>query len=239
MNIGKEILKASKQLSDICDGLSFIEPTHTVYNPLVYAWAPYSRYVETYANNRKKVVFIGMNPGPWGMAQVGVPFGEITMVKDFLNISEPVGKPNPEHPKRPIQGFDCERSEVSGRRLWGMVKHRYGTAANFFIDHFVLNYCPLVFMEDSGKNRTPDKLPPNEREALYEACDKHLFCVLDLLQPEWVIGVGKFAAARIEACGFRPTNRIDWVLHPSPASPAANKDWSGFVEKKLKNIGVW
>ena len=34
----------------------------------------------------KRVVFLGMNPGPFGMAQVGVPFGEVAAVRDWLRI---------------------------------------------------------------------------------------------------------------------------------------------------------
>jgi len=42
-----------------------------------------------------------MNPGPWGMAQTGVPFGEINAVKDWLGINAEVDKPQKQHPKRP------------------------------------------------------------------------------------------------------------------------------------------
>ena len=104
-----------------------------------------------------------------------------------------------EHPKRPILGFSCERSEVSGRRLWGTIAERFSTPAKFFSAHFIANYCPLVFMESTGRNRTPDKLPADERDALFEVCDAHLRRIVAILEPEWVIGVGAFARARAEA----------------------------------------
>ncbi|HOO93245.1 MAG TPA: single-stranded DNA-binding protein, partial [Opitutales bacterium] len=154
--------------------LRFAEPVHTVYNPLDYARDAHEAYLRRYGMGTKRVVFLGMNPGPWGMAQVGVPFGEIPAVRDWLGIEVPVRRPDPEHPKRPIQSFACKRSEVSGRRLWGLFARRFGSADTFFQDHFVLNYCPLVFMLESGANHTPDKLPASERDALYRACDEHL-----------------------------------------------------------------
>jgi len=233
------LLKSSETLRNHVNALRFQPPTDQVYNPLDYAWEPYADYLCKFGNQSKKVVFLGMNPGPWGMAQIGVPFGEITMIRDWLGISGCVGKPLVEHPKRPIEGFACERSEVSGRRLWGLFRDRFGQPELFFKDHFVLNYCPLVFMESTGRNRTPDKLNADERELLYAACDAHLQEVVQILSPDWLIGVGKFAASRAEVAleGFKIN--INWILHPSPASPAANRDWAGLAERKLLDLGIW
>jgi single-strand selective monofunctional uracil DNA glycosylase len=239
MSINHGVLQAAEQLSQQVSVLKFSPPTHTVYNPLSYAWRAHRAYIERYVRGSVKVVFLGMNPGPWGMAQVGVPFGEISAVQEWIGICEPVDRPVPEHPKRPIEGFDCRRSEVSGRRLWGLFRDRFGSAEDFFRDHFVLNYCPLVFMESSGKNRTPDKLPPAEREPLFAACDEHLRRVVELLSPDWVIGVGKFASKQAENALSSIPVKIDWILHPSPASPAANRDWAGLARTKLLELGVW
>ncbi len=61
-----------------------------------------------------------MNPGPWGMVQSGVPFGEVAAVRDWMKIKSSAKQPKSVHPKRPIEGLSCKRSEVSGRRLWGL-----------------------------------------------------------------------------------------------------------------------
>ncbi len=237
--ISETLLAASLELRDSVNRLSFAPPTAQVYNPLDYAWEPYADYTRKFGGTSKEVVFLGMNPGPWGMAQVGVPFGEVEAVRDWLGIRGQVNRPSVEHAKRPIEGFACERSEVSGRRLWGLFRQRFIQPEQFFAQHYVLNYCPLVFMEDSGKNRTPDKLSIEEREPLYAACDAHLRRLVETLQPRWLIGVGKFAATRAqEACQGMDLG-IDWILHPSPASPAANKDWAGFAQRKLFELGVW
>ncbi|MEI6534611.1 MAG: single-stranded DNA-binding protein, partial [Verrucomicrobiaceae bacterium] len=160
--------------------------------------------------------------------------------RDWMGISEPVSKPSPEHPKRPIVGFDCPKSEVSGRRLWGLCAERFGTAEKFFQDHFVANYCPLVFMSESGANLTPDKISVQEMQPVFAACDEHLRRIVEILQPKWLIGVGGFAESRAQFLREHfPQMKIARILHPSPASPAANKDWSGNVTRTLETLGVW
>jgi single-strand selective monofunctional uracil DNA glycosylase len=233
------LVAAAERLRQRVDRLRFAPPVSHVYNPLDYAWNPHEHYLRAYGRGRKKVVFLGMNPGPFGMVQTGVPFGEINAVRNWLKILGQVAEPRNEHPKRPIQGFDCPRSEVSGRRLWGFFAERFGTAAAFFQDHFVLNYCPLAFLEATGKNRTPDKLPAAEREALYEVCDDHLREAVAALSPEWVIGIGDFAFKRAEEACAGQGIKLGRVLHPSPASPAANRDWAGTAGKQMTALGAW
>ena len=241
MSSADTLISAAAALRDALAPLHFSAPTAHVYCPLDYAWAPHETYLRRFGDGRKKVILVGMNPGPWGMTQTGVPFGEICAVRDWMGIHEPVGKPANEHPKRRVVGFACEQSEVSGRRLWVLFKERFGPAEVFFKDHFVANYCPLVFMEDSGRNRTPDKLPVEETTVMEQHCDAHLRAVITTLQPEWVIGVGGFAEERAKRAlevlggGFK----VGRILHPSPASPAANRDWAGTATKQMVQIGVW
>lgn len=235
---GESLVTIARALSDAVDALAFDDPVAFVYNPLVYARAPHEAYLSRFARHRCDALLVGMNPGPFGMAQTGVPFGEVAAVRDFLRIDEPVGRPEVEHPKRPVLGFDCTRSEVSGRRLWGWAEERFGTAARFSRHFLAWNYCPLVFMEDGGRNRTPDKLPAAERAPLEAACDRALVAVVEALEPRHVIGVGRFAtdmATRVlGAAGIeRP---IGMVLHPSPASPIANRGWAPQAEAQLEAL---
>lgn len=233
-----EVRALTERLSTDVGRLKFGPPVVYVYNPLRYAAAPHRAYVDAYARGTKRVMFLGMNPGPYGMAQTGVPFGEVSTVRGWLGIDGEVGRPAPEHPKRPITGFACERSEVSGQRLWGLFAERYGTAKAFFQHHYVANYCPLVFMEESGKNRTPDKLSKDERKALYAACDAHLDGLLRALAPEVVVGVGAFAYQRAAAV-VQDRARVCTLLHPSPASPLANQGWAVKATAQLVEAGIW
>lgn len=232
---------ATRRLCRALAPLRFSAPVDTVYQPLDYAWAAHAQYLDRYGRGRKRVVFLGMNPGPFGMAQTGIPFGEIAAVRDWMGIETAVGKPDPEHPKRPIEGFACKRSEVSGRRLWGLFAERFPQAGDFFADHFVLNYCPLVWMGATGANLTPDKLPAAEMVPVEEACLSHLAEVITLLEPECLVGVGGFAEERLQraaqAAGSRA--RIGRILHPSPASPAANRGWAAAATRQLVEAGVW
>ncbi|MFK7988395.1 MAG: uracil-DNA glycosylase family protein [Sandaracinaceae bacterium] len=230
--------KIDRRLSKKLAKLSFAPPTAHVYDPLAYARAPHEAFLERYGQGPKEVVLLGMNPGPFGMAQTGVPFGDPTFVREWMGIEGKVNKPGNEHPKRPIIGLESTRKEVSGTRLWGWAKDRFGTADAFFARFFVLNYCPLVFMEEGGRNRVPEKLPKAEREPLFAACDQALREAIDLLSPQTVVGVGKFA----EDCAKRVLGdrelTIGRVLHPSPASPLANKGWREPAEKALLDLGI-
>ncbi len=217
--------------------LRFSPPVTHVYNPLCYARRSYDRYLRRYGRRPKRVILVGMNPGPWGMAQTGVPFGEIGYVRDWMAICEPVSKPVPEHPKRPVEGFDCRRSEVSGRRLWGWAAETFGSPQAFFRHFFVANYCPLMFMEATGRNRTPDKLPVAEKRPLLAICDAALKQTLDHFQPQFVIGIGAFAAGRVAAAA--PDNSVTGqITHPSPANPRANRGWRDIVSGELRQLGV-
>lgn len=229
-----------EQLTLALEPMTFDAPITHVYNPLTYARVPATAYAEKWgAPTPREAIFIGMNPGPWGMAQTGVPFGEVSLVRDFLRVDGEVAKPDPEHPKRPIEGFDCQRSEVSGQRLWGWVQQRFHTPSDFFDRFFVWNYCPLVFMEESGRNFTPDKLPVEKREELFAPCDEAVRQIVKIYQPDLLIGVGVFAEGRIRAAlGEQQAVRVGRVLHPSPASPKANRGWAKYAEDELTALGV-
>ena len=233
------LVESAKRLRDAVGKLRFAPPVSHVYNPLDYAWAAHETYLRRFGDSRKRVIFLGMNPGPFGMAQTGVPFGEISSVRDWLGIQEKIGKPALEHPKRPVQGFDCTRSEVSGQRLWGLFAKSFDSAKDFSREHLVMNYCPLVFIESTGKNRTPDKLPAAEREELFKACNTHLREAVEILKPAWVVGVGDFAMKRAEEIFPNGPVKIGRILHPSPASPAANRGWAEAATRQLREMGIW
>jgi single-strand selective monofunctional uracil DNA glycosylase len=122
--------------------------------------------------------------------------------------------------------------------LWGALKARYGEPEGFFEHGFIANYCPLVFMEESGKNRTPDKLSRPERELLFAACDRYLAAIVDALEPRYVVGVGKFAAERAQAVFAGREVGIATIPHPSPANPVANRGWLAQVDVALSAVGL-
>jgi single-strand selective monofunctional uracil DNA glycosylase len=233
-----DLVAVSRRLCNAVEKLRFASPVEFVYNPLRYAREPHEAYLKRFGQHQRRVLLLGMNPGPFGMAQTGVPFGDVTQVSSFLGVDGRVTRPKREHPKRPVLGFQCPRREVSGSRLWGWAADRFGSSQTFNQTFFVHNYCPLAFLTASGANHTPDKLPRVERDALFELCDRALQQTVALLDTEWVIGVGKFAQARAESALAGDGIQIGTILHPSPASPQANRGWARIVEQQLADYGL-
>lgn len=223
-----------KNLASLC----FAPPVQFVYNPLIYASKAHLSYWRRYGSPPKEIIFLGMNPGPWGMVQTGIPFGDVSMVQEWLDIQEPVRVPDQMHPKRLVRGFDCPRMEVSGRRLWGWARQRFETPDRFFTRFWVANYCPLAFLEAGGRNRTPDKLPRKEKEPLLTACDQALRQIVQLLHPCMVVGVGQFAAQQARRALADTGIRVGRITHPSPANPRANRGWGELVEQELREMGI-
>lgn len=226
------------ELSASVDALRFGPPVAYVYNPLSYAREPFLEYLRRFGKGPKRAIFVGMNPGPWGMAQTGVPFGEVDLVGGWMGITGLVGKPSREHPARKVEGFACKRHEVSGKRLWGWAAARFGQPEKFFGHFLVLNYCPLMFMEEGGKNRTPDKLPATERAALEAVCDRALLALVSRVGAEKVVGVGGYAREAARRALASTGVEVASITHPSPANPAANRGWSAIVERELSNLGL-
>ncbi len=235
---GPLLTQVARRLASEAATLRFGPPVTHVYNPLEYAWRPHAAYLERYGSPPREIVLLGMNPGPWGMAQTGVPFGEVASVRGWLRIEDEVDRPAAEHPKRPVEGFACRRSEVSGRRLWGWAGATFGTPEAFFDRFFVANYCPLAFLEESGRNRTPDRLPAAEREPLFATCDRALRDTVSALGARTVVGIGRFAEERTKAALEGTHVRVGRVTHPSPANPAANTGWEALVEAELDALGI-
>lgn len=233
-----ELAEIARALDRETAALAFPAPVAYVYRPLDYAREPHEDYLRRWARPGVAAILLGMNPGPFGMAQTGVPFGEVELVRDWLGVRGAVGRPAREHPKRPVDGFACRRSEVSGRRLWGWARQRFGAPEAFFSRFFVMNYCPLVFMDEAGRNLTPDKFSAAAQEPLHAACDRALRAAVHALQPRAVVGVGAFAAARARAALADAEVATGMILHPSPASPAANRGWAEQAERQLAALGL-
>ena len=210
-----------------------------VYNPLVYAWDVHKKYIEIAGGRGAKTVMLGMNPGPHGMGQMGIPFAATSMVRDLLGISGiPVGQPSDPHPRRPVIGLDYPREEVSGTRVWSLLSDTYGGSESIFEKVFLVNHCPLMLLDgDRATNVTPDKISGQTARSLLERCDEHLVEVVDILGAETVIGIGKFAERRALAALEGMDVEVRGCWHPSPASPLANRnggrDWRENVSSVL------
>lgn len=232
----KALIDDASRLGKQCGKLHFGEPVATVYNCFDYALPGYAAYVEKFVDGPRRSLFLGMNPGPWGMVQTGIPFGEIAAVRDWMGLRAQVAQPPQLHPARPVDGLECTRSEVSGRRLWGLFAELFPQPADFFQHSFVVNYCPLAFMLESGANLTPDKLPQAQRAPLEALCDAHLQSLIQTLQPELLFGVGAWSTRNLKR--LAPADcKVATLLHPSPASPIANRYWPQRPLEQLRAAG--
>ena len=232
------LVRSTLQVVQELRALRFSPPVACVYNPLDYAWEMHRAWLERFGTGTKEVLLVGMNPGPFGMVQTGVPFGEVEAVRSWLGLHGVVRKPLEEHAKRPVTGMACTRTEVSGKRLWGWAAARFVTPQRFARRFFVHNYCPLAFVAESGANLTPDKLSKIETAPLFAICDRMLLTVVDTLKPQLVVGIGAFAEQRARAVLAQRSVRIGRMPHPSPASPAANQGWERLADAALQALGV-
>ena len=96
-------------------------------------------------------------------------------------------------------------------------------------------------MSQTAANHTPDKISAAEMAPVEEACLEHLRQVVEILQPSYLIGVGAFAEERLKRAAQINGSQaiIGKVLHPSPASPAANRGWAEAATKQLETQLVW
>ena len=240
--IVERMIEASSKLRDdvekFADSLVKEGSVDAVYNPLAYAWEPHRAYLELASGGGAKTLLLGMNPGPHGMGQMGIPFAATSVVRDLLKITNlEVGQPRKPHPKRPISGLDWPKEEVSGTRLWGLLANEYGSAESIFKSVFLLNHCPLMlFSGERATNITPDKITGSTTKALLERCDEHLREVVDIMQIERVIGVGRYSEKRALNALSGIDISVTTCWHPSPASPLANRNKGEDWKKNVRNV---
>ena len=240
--IVERMIETSSKLRDdvekFADSLVKEGSVDAVYNPLAYAWEPHRAYLELASGGGAKTLLLGMNPGPHGMGQMGIPFAATSVVRDLLKITDlEVGQPSTPHPKRPVSGLDWPKEEVSGTRLWGLLADEYGNAESIFKSVFLLNHCPLMlFSGERATNITPDKITGPTTKALLERCDEHLREVVDILQIEGVIGVGKYSEKRALNALSGIDISVTTCWHPSPASPLANRNKGEDWKKNVRNV---
>ncbi|CAG5129987.1 unnamed protein product [Candidula unifasciata] len=229
---------------ELCEKLSRVSlpgKIQYVYNPLEYAFDSHLNFVRRFCTGEKYVLFVGMNPGPFGMSQNGVPFGECSIVKEWLQIEGEVLKPVLEHPKRRIVGLECSRSEVTGARFWQLIRTLCHTPEHFFRTSYVHNLCPFAFLTDTGKNVTPPQLASSILDQINVLCNATLIEVVRLLKSKYVICVGKYALAQAQKAlsGDEFSGiTLECLMHPSPINPAANKGWADIAIKQLTEIGI-
>ena len=150
-------------------------PGHARLQPAAVRAAAHREYLRRYARDAEARRLPRHEPRAVGH---GADRDPVRRGRGGARLARDLGRGRPARARAPeaarSRASRARRSEVSGARLWGAFAARHGTAERFFRERFVANYCPLLFLEESGRNRTPDRLAPPERRALFAACDEHL-----------------------------------------------------------------
>ncbi|MEB3298809.1 MAG: single-stranded DNA-binding protein [Candidatus Sericytochromatia bacterium] len=222
-----------------------------IYRPQAYAEAPLAAWLEQYGRpGPRRALFLGMNPGPWGMGQTGIPFGDPEIVRSWMGLTGPVHNPKGARPDRPVLGLHSKRRESSGQSLYGWAMERFGTAESFFRWVFVVNYCPLLFFDENGKNVIPTDFRKGGlglRE-MTAWCDAALQAWIAMMEPTWVVGIGGYATARLTAAlealpaAGKRHPKLASIIHPSPQTRGhwGRTGWSAYVEKQMADSGlIW
>lgn len=237
-------LKATKTLNERFQELTFNEKVETYYNPLTYALPVHEAYLNKFGNEPKQAFFLGMNPGPWGMAQTGIPFTDPYIARDWMDLPQKsVGTPKNEREDRPVKGWESERKEASGQRLHGYFRRLYGSLESFFEIGIVQNYCPLVMYANDGTNLTPEDLLKDDREKIFKACGPYIEQLLHFYEPEVLVGIGRFGQRRLANVADLSQEEVFYLPHPSPASPIATRNggdyWRNLVKETLEEAGLY
>ena len=201
---------------------------YIVYNPLTYARNMHLEYLKKSTGHGATILFLGMNPGPFGMMQTGVPFGAVSYVRDYLNIKNDV-KEFCLHPKHKIIGLETKRDEPSGKKLWALMQSLYPKSNELFSHITVQNYCPLAFLDDSGKNIALNNV--KNRKELESLCDNYIKDYILDNNIKVLVGVGVYAYEKLLSLNLNLT--VIKILHPSPLNPLSHKGWDEGVMKQI------
>ncbi len=194
---------------------------HIVYNVFEYAWQGWEAYIHKCAKLSAKIMLLGINPGPHGMLQTGIPFGSISAVRNYIGIHDAdIKQPTVLHKNRPVDGMKYTKEEQSGLLLWNTIESLFTNSLNFFSHCFVINYCPLAFFTQKGENITPDKLGTEERKDVEHRCTSHLLEYLNIFNTSLILAIGRYAFNKAQLLSrdlhIIPQKNIIYIPHPSP-----------------------
>ncbi|XP_049285272.1 single-strand selective monofunctional uracil DNA glycosylase [Anopheles funestus] len=237
----QQVYHIEQELSAALRKVTLPSDVAACYDPIEYASEIHCAYLQRFLDGPKPILFLGMNPGPWGMCQTGVPFGYVPAVRDWMGLRGTVTKPKPELAARPVEGLACTREEQSGKRWWGLYEELCGTSDGFFRSCFVYNLCPLAFFHQTGRNITPSELKGKAKGEIQSISEQYLAIALTLLKPKIVISVGRYTEDRIKS--LTKQNKIDPTIatycmpHPSPRS-LNNTNWPEKAKLWLTEHGI-
>ena len=281
-----DLIKTTRILADDLHALRRPAGVSHVYNPLRYMWPAHERFLSRHyvtdrasapdgrldfyepagATRPRRYLILGMNPGPHGMVQTGLPFGDVVNAAAMLGYRTGDQVPAPDlagvelHPSRPVIGLSATRREASGERLWGGLAAIFGGLEQTLAACFAANYCPLAYFADDaqGTNVTPEdfgkktiKGEPNPRHdpgyaaELDKVCLPYLVRVARAMRVEVILAVGRYAEAKaniiaaLQPDDSRPARpKVVYLTHPSPLATRSAGEWATMARHALENAGA-
>jgi Uracil DNA glycosylase superfamily. len=207
-------------------------------NVFSYAIDPFLEYLEKAERGSVRTLYLGMNPGPYGMYRTGIPFCDFVTKREFLKITASVDETFIDVDAVRGEKPDEKRREVSGMRLWGLFESVYHSPERFFSSSLVLSYSPLIFFRSEGRraNIALSDVKSLDRKRIEKVSDEFLKRYIKELKCDTLVGIGDYAHRALVRCS--DGERLLKIAHPSPANPAANGDWAGRTYCYLKSEGV-
>jgi single-strand selective monofunctional uracil DNA glycosylase len=223
-----------------------------VLNPGRYGERWHARFRRAYPMSPRPLLVFGLNPGPYGMAQTGVPFTDLKRLesalpglwKDLVASGEPVTRPGLAPPS--LARHLTRTFESSSVRVYRFLERAYGRPELALREVVFVNPCPLLFIDpETGANRTPADLPRALRarkaaELVHAFEELRRATVLEAvaeLEPRGAILLGRDVAAAVgealrAALGARSV--VEWE-HPARAVP---ETWSRGLADELRKRGL-
>lgn len=204
-----------------------------ILNPLVYAWHLHEEYMGKVPQGTK-ILFVGMNPSPSSLT--GIPFYEKDAMTNLFGAPLLTQLLN----EMPAKYRGNETSE-SGQRFWEFVFKKFGSYDKFFRYCFIINYCPLIFMNKDGGNVPLDGFNDASQSLLKNLMaisDSGLKDIIDHIKPTLIIGIGRYAFNRVRQAN---TSNIKCyqIRHPSPATGMTSDQWMNKIGGFLENNMYW
>jgi len=258
--VADQILAASDRLSE---RLAALPPVGDLValDPTRYCRSAWAAYLQM-AARLGCVLVVGMNPGPHGMAQTGVPFTDPWIV-DELDLQAPRADVPPadipavgswRHRSHRARGVLGSKREESAKRLWPLLREicapyaAVGPSADKIAEAtrrvcnevLLVNALPICWLDPAGKNVSAEQVekraPAQVREGLRDLVNEWLQAVADILRPAAVIGVGRWArefVTDLDVDHFVEIPFRDGIKHPSP-SAGSEAAWRAEAEPILR-----
>ncbi len=228
-----------------------------IWNPGLYGETWHARFRRLYRPGQHPLVVFGLNPGPYGMAQTGIPFTDIRrlvsalpdLAAELRGRGERVEPPGLAPPGlRPYLSRSFESSAV---RVYRFLKKGWGGAERGWTEVVVANPCTLLFIDPAeGKNRTPAdlaraaRLRGSGRDQVRELVESfgriRIRCAvesIEALSPRGAILLGKDVQAALGPALRRILGEarvIPWE-HPARAVP---ESWASGLLSALRRRGL-